>query len=1474
MTDRRPSPERAARPRPARPRFSSLAALLALAVTLPGLTSPPAAADPAADPWKAAQEAVTAGDAKRAGELLDPRPAELAIIEAKKIGKDVPVPSLTDEFSTMVATPSGRLRQERHLDAQRVKRADGSWAALDDTLLKRTDGTLTPAAASEDLVISGGGSSTLATMTTRDGKQFAVGSPFPGPLPAPTVNGNSALYASVAPDTDLQVTATRFGGYSTVLILHTPAAAANPAVRSLTFPTSTKGVELSTNEDGSLKALSDGKEVFTAPKPQMWSAAPPASGLPPESTTPTPAPTSVKASLTTQVSAAVPTPTSTPTKGSGSGDARQSPNTPSTAGGPGTGATVADIPVTTGTGTNGSKSIVLSPSPELLDGPNTSYPIYVDPTWSNDARGKSHHAWVQSAYTTGNFDRTGATDRDRPGVGYQGWETTKGIERALYEFNLNGYLPDTAINYANLRVWQYVSADFSCTTTYPVSAYRAGAFDSSISWSTHHIFEFLEGKNVPGNGGNAACMAGVPVDFNVTSAMRNALADTSTPLAFAIRGPEGTGDKAAFKRFAYDAVLSTEFDHVPLQPGDPRALPAPRSVTRGEGDACGDGTVSSFRWMTDTTVNLTSVVSSHNQGILTEYVRLWDNAVGGSPEVSKGWSAYVPTGSRATYNVPRFTLQDGHYYSWAAQGDDSYLRGPETAACHFAVDTTPPVAAFGTFTDPNTQFPPSGNGQTTNLRLGQEGSIPFTAYDPNPSGLLASGVVCVRYGYDPQLTDYTQNCAPAGNTLNVTEIRTKPTHWGTNVLYAQVFDDAANASQTMSYSFYVPWAPGPVAFGDTTGDANPDILVPDSAGNLITHGRATDPGSTDVPPTGTAAPANQAPEAGRTWKDFHVTHRGSLDPGRNTDDLFVHRDGGNFLYYYANKESDPGRFTLNLKRVLDRPNCVGGDVSCPGYHQDEQWRYTTQITPIGSPKDTRTPNREVKDATGILAVEAGNLWYYAADSNHTLLPPNLVSTGGWDTLDLMVPGNTLAVDPAGTTPAAPALWARARTTTGNRTAGDILQYTLTTETRADGFGAYTTVTAVSPASAHRIGTDVTSGAFPTVGADGDVTGDGVPDLWALDSSGKLHTWPGSLTGKTVTGFGTDHYRGNTQAPTAQWKLQGNTTALSADPAIAYNTTATDLAFADDTVDGRGTKAAVFNGTTSAMTTDKPVVDTRKSFTISTWAKSNGSGQIVASQNTVHASSFLLWSEGTGGAWRFALARGDDNTWPYDFTKVSNSAALVQNGAWTRLTASYNADTGQMSLYVNGTLAGSGHHNAATSPAPSGGLVLGRYQYQGQPSGYFNGSVTNFGVYNTPVNPPTAAMAIRHAASNNCLDVPYNDTSQGLEITTCNNTAAQNLTVDSTNGTISLRGMCLDITGNNTANGAGIGLSPCTPGASSQVWLPRADGSLYNPATDHCLDLPNNDTTPGSRLAAFTCNGTPAQTWSFPALRTPPQPVNP
>ncbi|WP_158581411.1 trypsin-like serine protease [Actinomadura spongiicola] len=47
-----------------------------------------------------------------------------------------------------------------------------------------------------------------------------------------------------------------------------------------------------------------------------------------------------------------------------------------------------------------------------------------------------------------------------------------------------------------------------------------------------------------------------------------------------------------------------------------------------------------------------------------------------------------------------------------------------------------------------------------------------------------------------------------------------------------------------------------------------------------------------------------------------------------------------------------------------------------------------------------------------------------------------------------------------------------------------------------------------------------------------------------------------------------------------------------------------------------------------------------------------------------------------------------------------------------------------------------------------------------------------------------------------------------------------------------------------------------------TWTHRADGSLYNPLTNRCLDVPGNQAVEGVQLQVWTCNGTGAQKWSL------------
>ncbi|MCB5167668.1 ricin-type beta-trefoil lectin domain protein [Streptomyces bambusae] len=1446
--------------------------------------APKASASPAAP-------APTAGSAARPQSVVSTA-VEKARAQAAKTGKDVPVPELTTEHTTTVATPKGKLRSDSHVLPQRRKGAKGRWQTLDDTLTVRADGTVAPKSAGSDLVISGGGNGPLATMTTPDGKKLSVSSPFPGALPKPVLRGNDAVFENVATDTDLQVTATKYGGYTTVVVLRTPAAAANPAVRNLVFPAETHGLTLNKGKDGGLTATAGKDTVFRAPAPLMWSAG--------EARTP-----GARGSRYADLDGA---------SGLSSAD------------GPGAGASVARIPVTgaqvtevpvpgaaktagtktagtktagtktAGTKTAGAKTagagtagaeaagakaahrratgrIALAPSAALLDGAATKYPVYVDPSWSVDSRGKQHHAWVQQAYDAGNYDRTGSGDRDKPGVGYQGWETSKGIERALYEFDLSGYAGAT-VNYAKLRLEQYTSADWSCTNQYPVHLYRAGAFDSSVKWSNHQIREWIQNQNVGGNGNSNDCYPNIPVEFNVTNAMRDGIRTTGTPLAFALTGKEGTGDKIAFKRFAYTAVLSAEYDFPPLVPENTRTVPAPRRVVAGDTQACAEVPADQFGWITTPTVTLASKVGSPNQGQLTEYVRVWDHETG--TEVNAGWSGFVATGTDAFYSTPLDALKDGRNYGWAVQGDDGLIRGPGSAPCHFAVDLTPPVLEFGPFTDPATQFPPAGHGQISRLRLGDTGSLPFVASDPSPgAGLRSSGLACIEWGFDPQLTGAQKQC---GSPLAQSALGVKPTHWGTNIVYARVLDEAGNASPTKSYAFYVPWKDGAVAFGDTTGDARSDILLPDAAGNLVTHGRASDGTSRSMIPSGTAATALQAPEAagGRTWKDYRTVHRGSLDPGRNVDDLFVHQEpatpgalGGAQLFAYDNTLSDPGRFTLGTKTTVDKPECsTAYTTACTGYRNEATWQYSSQITPTGPARTTRTPSRKVTDATGLLAVEAGNLWFYPVKTNQTLAAPTLVDAGGtWDDKDLMIPGNALNI--GATTDTAPALWVR------NRTSGDIFQYKLTTATRAaDG---YVVVTGAAAQPATRIGYGIKGADYPRVGSDGDVTGDDVPDFWAVGTDGTLHAWAGTAAGGAVTGYEGHHVRGDAQAPTVQWRLEGDTKAIPAKngSGASNDATATAVTYATETVDGRPRKVAVFDpAAKSVVTGPANAVDTRQSFTISTWVRMNAPDGMIVSQDGAHASAFKLWAD--AGHWRFAIAHGDNDGWPYDHNSTVTSANAFKPGVWTQLTATYNATTGAMNLYVNGTLASSGHHRASTSPAPGGALVIGRYKYVSKPSNHLDGAVAGLSVYQNHVPPVTTTdLPVRYAASPDfCADAPGGANGNGnqLQLWDCNGGDSQKFSVNA-NGTLTQKGQCVAVRGNQTAAGTDLIFWQCL-GEGGQQWLPRADGSLFNPQSNACFDLPQAKRDWGTKLMLWTCNGTPAQRWSIPTLMTPDLPVAP
>lgn len=210
-----------------------------------------------------------------------PRPApagtatdeNAAVRTAKQSGERVEALSERTEYSQVFAEPSGQLTYEATAVPQRIRRADGSWTGVDADLVA-DGGTLRPIATLADVHFSAGGDGPLVTWK-QDGKDLTMSWPL-GALPTPSITGDSATYPSILPDVDLVVRATRTG-FAHVLVVKSPAAAANPAVRELRFDVG-GDARMQRLPDGKLQAVAGKRLMAMAAVPQMWDSTAPANG--------------------------------------------------------------------------------------------------------------------------------------------------------------------------------------------------------------------------------------------------------------------------------------------------------------------------------------------------------------------------------------------------------------------------------------------------------------------------------------------------------------------------------------------------------------------------------------------------------------------------------------------------------------------------------------------------------------------------------------------------------------------------------------------------------------------------------------------------------------------------------------------------------------------------------------------------------------------------------------------------------------------------------------------------------------------------------------------------------------------------------------------------------------------------------------------------------------------------------------------
>lgn len=413
---------------------SPLAALLAVSFPLTALSA--LSGSPAAAAEEQPTTAITGDTAPLAAS--EARAFDLA----KTSGKRVEIIDRRTEYSETYATPDGNLTQ-RQATLPIWTRHGSVWRKTDTAVTSHEDGTLGPTS-SFGIAFSKGGDGPLVAMD-RGGKKLAL--TWPGTLPEPVVEGNTALYKAVLPGVDLKLIA-EVNGFAQHLLVTTPEAAANPALKTIKLAVTSEGVTLDDDAADRLLAKDpDGNIVFSAPKPKMWEQ--PAE---PEAPAPTVKTTSTATAFS---SAALATDTETP-------DLQHAPVS-------------ADV-----TG----NTLTLTPDPALLANAN-QFPLVIDPIFTGGYTEK--WATVYSATPDADYPWgsgwNSSNPADEPRVGYNG----SGNTQSFFAMNTHGLYGATILD-ATFAVEQTHSWGCDPGAAGPTELWTSKDITTTPTWNTRNNY--------------------------------------------------------------------------------------------------------------------------------------------------------------------------------------------------------------------------------------------------------------------------------------------------------------------------------------------------------------------------------------------------------------------------------------------------------------------------------------------------------------------------------------------------------------------------------------------------------------------------------------------------------------------------------------------------------------------------------------------------------------------------------------------------------------------------------------------------------------------------------------------------------------------------------------------------------------------------------------------------------------------------
>jgi YD repeat-containing protein len=524
-------------------------------------------------------------------------------------------------FSQTFANPDGTSTAVVSAAPRWVRRGS-SWAAADATLVQGSDGSWSPAAALGGLRLSGGRDRVLATLRTGG---YWLSLSWPAALPVPSVSGARATYRDVFQGVDLVVTAETSGGFDETLVVKNRAAAADPQLAHVALGVSmSSGLSQHAATDGSVVMAAGGTPVFSSPPPLAWDSASAGAG----------------------------------------------------AAGPGHGAAAVRSGAVYGMG-----SVRLGIPARLLAGPASSFPVYIDPSYSVTstmlARDMADSASPNSSFWS-------ATE-----MGAGKIPTSGGIQRSYFRMSVPPAVDGATILSATFN-GTVTNAAVATSTSHTVTLHSSGDISTATTWNNQPTWGTSPAP-VSATFTTTSTTPNKAVTWNVQPFVQNAATANAANWTLVLTNSSET-NTAVWVAFSATPTITITYDHAPTYPTSKSISPTNWSS---------DG-----RLYTSSATPTFVGTSTDADGDSIQYqVQI----LSGSTVVASGTTAFTPSGTQASWtdttaltDLGSYTYQmrayDGTEYSTWASGQITFTvqtdtpgKPTVTCAAYPAGTWTPPV---------------------------------------------------------------------------------------------------------------------------------------------------------------------------------------------------------------------------------------------------------------------------------------------------------------------------------------------------------------------------------------------------------------------------------------------------------------------------------------------------------------------------------------------------------------------------------------------------------------------------------------------------------------------------------------------------------------------------------------------------------------------------------------------------------------